>query len=1434
MLVQYDQPRPLRELYFELGRALFQQGQHEQALASLNQALESQGQLPLAWEIHFLLGTVYDAHKAASLALRHYLTAAAEEPATCDQLIPFAQNLVNRDTPIADLHWILQEWANNLNLPDLDDQDAAEVSLLLARANLYAGRYQQCFPLFERSQAVWPQDPRILEGLGEANWRMGNHDFALMELQQAAALAANDHHPERLNAITLKLAQLLEDRGDYTQALQLIKDKLQPASPFYNKMRLIMGRSYLGANHAQAALDTAVAILQSGPDSPELEVETRLLQIQAFLALQRYDEALDTVNIALENKPGHPTLTFQRIQALVEGQIDQEQAVRLLRRYVDHYGLADFIPQFQRLRQVTWGQSGNTSYFLALGYFQVFKLLSTLNDSSLQQLVQAVMGSEPQRELADLVSAAPQDGQAAPESQTMPSTMQRMTQLLSRALVEVGRLSDQTKPLLSKWLLTRALEKVEQALEVGMEGQATYPQIPAWQLKGDILAALNRAEEAGQALLEAGRHAYWQGDYDTAVTHLQAAAQCNDRLAQPYWYLADIYRVRANTSDPPHYIDFAVAQQGVMYWEEGIRRQLPDKATSWVYLARARLCELLSRRGDEGAQDQLWQALVCLEKALLLEPEARRWARLAQTYRYLNADINALYAIEQAVALDAAHEEVIAERAPIYINVGQYDQALTLVDQLQEQDGETARPFYDGWRAIIYTYQERHQEALACIQNYLEMYPTDLWGREVHAAVLDNLERWSEARSDYEWIASKQEDPDYQSYTLSFASAAYNLGDVDTAITLAQSRLAEWPNRRSAIKQLLLYWARRGDWKQAHKHFDEALRHSVHRQHLDSLRLDIEGLARAARREAWPHAAELEAHIANWRQAVNHKLQALADWPLQTAVSPIEELEDILTFLDGREDNDTWLAVQAGIARLYTAQQDMPAAVHLYTALTKHGLFPEAQLGLAHIQEQRMAAVISALQARQFTHALALADRLRDTDWEPPPAAQAALETLAGSAYVGLDNDQAAQDHFYMALQKLAHNSQVEGATGEATNPGTALATLCLEALPDLAHFWQLWAAWQTMQATGDAYSAYLAAALEAGQHYLNQRFHLMAGQNEASSFLTAVTPIAVEAAIDLIPDDTSTDTWRLFTDYIPAMRARLKEAVGVTVPGVRVRSNDTDMPLASYLIMLDEIPLVLRYVEPDKSYCPASPETLAAVGIVVAKTQERPDRDAPGCWLEPAEAAQVQGLDVWDDHWLYIMHHVEALLRQNLPTYVGVQEVADLLAEYREAGGADLVAAALPDQTAVLRFGRLLRALLAEQVSIAPWQTILETVQQTGLPDDDGHDVLRQVRRRLATYLPGNQPGDQRVPVPAAVEQEITRWLVKQNDKHFFAIPPEQTQELLETIRELVAEHDEDIVLMTESADVRPFLRRLVELEFPHLLVIAREEVRDQPPDSA
>jgi len=178
---------------------------------------------------------------------------------------------------------------------------------------------------------------------------------------------------------------------------------------------------------------------------------------------------------------------------------------------------------------------------------------------------------------------------------------------------------------------------------------------------------------------------------------------------------------------------------------------------------------------------------------------------------------------------------------------------------------------------------------------------------------------------------------------------------------------------------------------------------------------------------------------------------------------------------------------------------------------------------------------------------------------------------------------------------------------------------------------------------------------------------------------------------------------------------------------------------------------------------------------------------------------------------------------------FVGTQEVANLLEEWKEdEKDGELVAPFLADRNLMLCLRQLLRALLIELVPITRWAVILHAVKDFDLESNDILPLLCETRRRLRDQLFGNEPGMLRVPLDRDQEEALVPWLRHEDGRWFLGIPPEETQNFLADVRHLTARHVERFALVVRNSELRVFIRRMLQLEFVGVMVLAADELSE------
>jgi flagellar biosynthesis component FlhA len=291
-----------------------------------------------------------------------------------------------------------------------------------------------------------------------------------------------------------------------------------------------------------------------------------------------------------------------------------------------------------------------------------------------------------------------------------------------------------------------------------------------------------------------------------------------------------------------------------------------------------------------------------------------------------------------------------------------------------------------------------------------------------------------------------------------------------------------------------------------------------------------------------------------------------------------------------------------------------------------------------------------------------------------------------------------------------------------------------------------------------------------------------------------------------------------------------------MTLPGVRLRVNiEGDLPADTYLLMLQEVPMVMGTVESGKIFAVASSQELQACGVPLHDIDvvKDPATGSDAAWLPSSQLTRIEpaGLTICENPQALIVRHLEALVKRNLADFLDVQQVHSLLEEWQQqdqGAGAALLLQALPDHAVQVRFARVLRALVAEQISIAQWRSLVEIVAERSWVSEDAAELLVAIRLRLTAELAAAMRERLLLEMPPTLEQDLLPYLEQDNERTFFALPPQTTQDALSEIRALVSTHDNTkLALITRSGELRAFVRRLVELEFPDLMVFSAAEVQ-------
>jgi type III secretory pathway component EscV/tetratricopeptide (TPR) repeat protein len=332
----------------------------------------------------------------------------------------------------------------------------------------------------------------------------------------------------------------------------------------------------------------------------------------------------------------------------------------------------------------------------------------------------------------------------------------------------------------------------------------------------------------------------------------------------------------------------------------------------------------------------------------------------------------------------------------------------------------------------------------------------------------------------------------------------------------------------------------------------------------------------------------------------------------------------------------------------------------------------------------------------------------------------------------------------------------------------------------------------------------------------------------KALDYLHVVTPIAVEVASDLIPVMEGSKPNSLseeMTLSVGTLRDDVKKQLGVSIPGIRVRGNETDLPNGTYIVMINEIPLVSGNVSLTRRFCTGSEEILSALNVKHEPASD-PLSGQQGFWIDRKDWEKLESkarVKLWGIAE-YVTRHLEAVVRRNIAEFVGYQEIVNLLEG--ESGDAFIAIRRSPEMVNALT--KVCRALVAEETPICPFAVLCAIFRDLHANGVGLRDIVECIRSHHAfrERLPGNDRKHSYLELGTRFEAEIRHALYERDGRSILAMEPERCQNALGAIREKFT--DRSHVLVVKDATLRPFVRKLVELEFPDLHVLSHAELRE------
>lgn len=326
---------------------------------------------------------------------------------------------------------------------------------------------------------------------------------------------------------------------------------------------------------------------------------------------------------------------------------------------------------------------------------------------------------------------------------------------------------------------------------------------------------------------------------------------------------------------------------------------------------------------------------------------------------------------------------------------------------------------------------------------------------------------------------------------------------------------------------------------------------------------------------------------------------------------------------------------------------------------------------------------------------------------------------------------------------------------------------------------------------------------------------------------LINVEPMEVEIGYGLIPlADESTGGDLL--QRIASVRRQCAIEMGIVVQPIRIRDN-LQLKTNEYVIKIRGTVVVSSELMPSMLLCmDPTGENSDIQGISTIE----PTFGLPAVWInkDQREEAEIKGLTVVDPTTVMVTHLTETIKTHSYEL-LGRQEVKLIIDNIKEKYSA-VVEELIPDLMTIGEIQKILQNLLREKVPIKDIVTILESLADNSRNTRDLELLTEYVRFALARTI-CNQIVDENktinvITLSPNIEEIISSNIQKSVQGSFPTVDPETTTKILTSIRNTVDSvyfyNNQPVILV--SPNIRAVFRKLIEMVFPHIMVISLNEV--------
>ncbi|GAB1846720.1 EscV/YscV/HrcV family type III secretion system export apparatus protein [Achromobacter xylosoxidans] len=289
---------------------------------------------------------------------------------------------------------------------------------------------------------------------------------------------------------------------------------------------------------------------------------------------------------------------------------------------------------------------------------------------------------------------------------------------------------------------------------------------------------------------------------------------------------------------------------------------------------------------------------------------------------------------------------------------------------------------------------------------------------------------------------------------------------------------------------------------------------------------------------------------------------------------------------------------------------------------------------------------------------------------------------------------------------------------------------------------------------------------------------------------------------------------------------------LGVKIPAVDIREGDSVAPNRIVVLVNEVLAGEIRVAFGHRKVISGA-DTLEALGTPVVDLSEH---NESSIWIDaklaaPTPDGQAVPFDTHDDVE-EVIDRFATLIARHVPEFFGIQETKDLL-DQLETKYPELVKETIRNAP-MQRIANVLQRLVMERISIRNLKNILEAIAQWAPKERDNIVLTEHVRSTLGRYITEKFSRGRRLNVLVLSpqhEERVRRCIQQTANGTFLNLPPAESDLLLSDLADrlqgLYLSLDDVVVL--SSADIRRFVKRVIETQHPQLDVISYGEITDQ-----